>query len=854
MTLNRRHPKHGKSRAFFSAALMLSFGADAPAAHAEPAAACTPAPACGFKVLGPASIAVDPATSTGQTTIQLKNVSGATIAKALLQAGDFKSAVTGRDLGAQVLLASPAEGKAESALSIKDLAPEAILPVRITVSGVWEAGLSSAPLLIDGEPLRQTLSATKDRTPFNVRLESTATADSPLHVQSGVDAVLLLKNDDPMSYPYLWTLSFGNSPAIPDPKNVSEKILAASSTTQLRVELPPDLFPGWVAGLLRDERKQGLLEIRAAGGDGKPGARAAKTFPVSLQLARHAGWLTSLVGGIFVAILLAAGGLASLLLNHSVPTAVKRLGVRQQLTRLAERIKRLPEQIDLHIRVELRVMRLELSRRVSAEWVLLPGAADVIDQAAREAVLLEHRVDLIEQIGKRLQHLAAMSSDGPPSLLAREEDKLYARLRVLSQGPVGDPELQLMQAQLGEADTMIDRIENADPRLLDEVNKKARAFWRETFQPVWDRAVTVASPPAGADVAGGKSWAVGLRQQLEPFVIRARRCFGPEETGGGDPSKPIDEKLEWVDTAYAKLELIASYIRFCESATPEQHRSFDQSGYRAPPPRSAGAAAPAGVAGAAVAAGLPPPSGSPVGAGAAAPPTPAAAAALAPDSGSSASLTQRDHFLRALTGTGRHSLADARLLLRQAEEGIFVRQIADQVERGRFAMHVEPHTIQQQEVVVFRLVFDDEKFNGASARGKLDCIWTFTHGQLSIQEKGWTVCHFFPDAGPSDVSVEIRRGAGTLSMHERKGREDDPTMRHLTIQPRGRSSRGERTMLELIQLAVALGATMAALMAGAREQIQKLDVAAGAAVVFGLGFGADVIKNLVARRTTPPAP
>jgi len=46
----------------------------------------------------------------------------------------------------------------------------------------------------------------------------------------------------------------------------------------------------------------------------------------------------------------------------------------------------------------------------------------------------------------------------------------------------------------------------------------------------------------------------------------------------------------------------------------------------------------------------------------------------------------------------------------------------------------------------------------------------------------------------------------------------------------------------------------ALLLAGARDQLEKLDIATGCAAVFAIGFGADIVKNLVARKPGPAEP
>jgi hypothetical protein len=280
-------------------------------------------------------------------------------------------------------------------------------------------------------------------------------------------------------------------------------------------------------------------------------------------------------------------------------------------------------------------------------------------------------------------------------------------------------------------------------------------------------------------------------------------------------SNTVGDSLEAIDTAYAKLELIAGYIRFCDGATPRQQKAFDEPGFSGP-----WAGAPA--------------TGT----------TPAEDTDL---------VVQRERFLRCLSGKGRRSLAQAQLVLRQAEQGIFVKDVAAQLKNGAFAITMEPQTVRELEVVLLRVVFNEDKYNGSAARDKVDCVWTFTHGSIAMQEKGWQACHFFSE-GEASVSVEFRRGSKVFVIPQPAGQSGGPATRSLQVGERTKDSRKEQTKLELVQLGVALGATMLALMAGAREQIQKLDLLAGVAVVFALGFGADVLKNLVSRRTTTSEP
>jgi hypothetical protein len=71
----------------------------------------------------------------------------------------------------------------------------------------------------------------------------------------------------------------------------------------------------------------------------------------------------------------------------------------------------------------------------------------------------------------------------------------------------------------------------------------------------------------------------------------------------------------------------------------------------------------------------------------------------------------------------------------------------------------------------------------------------------------------------------------------------------LRVRPRSAATR-DRASLELIKLGATLSIAVFGLVAGAQEQLDKLDVIPGLVAIFLLGFGADTIKNLL---TQPPA-
>ena len=68
----------------------------------------------------------------------------------------------------------------------------------------------------------------------------------------------------------------------------------------------------------------------------------------------------------------------------------------------------------------------------------------------------------------------------------------------------------------------------------------------------------------------------------------------------------------------------------------------------------------------------------------------------------------------------------------------------------------------------------------------------------------------------------------------------------VTVKPaRNRLWFGERTVVEAFKLAAALMIAVFGLVAGARDEIAKLDILSGIIAVFLIGFGADTIKSLL---------
>jgi hypothetical protein len=187
-----------------------------------------------------------------------------------------------------------------------------------------------------------------------------------------------------------------------------------------------------------------------------------------------------------------------------------------------------------------------------------------------------------------------------------------------------------------------------------------------------------------------------------------------------------------------------------------------------------------------------------------------------------------------------NALRKARSLRRACEQDIFVSDVGAQLEKG--AVHVEwdPWAVQPNERTRLSVRFAAPGFDECEARREFACVWNF--GPRVGTENGWDIVHYFRNAAEAKGTVEFRR----LS--------DGVTVASLPFEVpilNARARAGwwtDRATVETGRLALALVIAVLALLAGAREQLLKVDVGFGLLAVFLLGFGADTIKSLFTKR------
>ena len=159
----------------------------------------------------------------------------------------------------------------------------------------------------------------------------------------------------------------------------------------------------------------------------------------------------------------------------------------------------------------------------------------------------------------------------------------------------------------------------------------------------------------------------------------------------------------------------------------------------------------------------------------------------------------------------------------------------------------------------FCVCFNSHAIEKAAAREEWTCQWEFGDG---LHEAGWNASHYFmlpnkngfhaPPATDFTVRATFRDHDGNL-LNDPATNQPLAIERKVQVRPSSHHGVfGDRARTEVLKLIAALLIAVFALVAGAREQLMKLDILPGLIAVFMVGFGADTIKNLLTKNDTTP--
>jgi hypothetical protein len=505
-----------------------------------------------------------------------------------------------------------------------------------------------------------------------------------------------------------------------------------------------------------------------------------KTFPVTASAYVWPDGVRHGVRYLLIFIILVAGGLFSLFLNQTLPNQIQKLNLKEQLLAVAKTTADLSTHIDSKLGVLVRLERARLMALLNSRNIVFPEFAAVGTQVSSSLAKLSTRVKLLQQMDVVMERLAKVSPQGSPPTLVDQVNDGLGTASVL----------------LGKADST-----DADIQAAQTALSTASTVVDSLTNPGADFGQTLAQriQAASADIA--PIFAKPSFSELQALVP------GPWQTiqTAAQPTFKLSPALyASLDMALCKLRLMRDYSDMAEGTTD--------------------------------------------------------AARLDRLKAKKKDLTdylQLDSF---------EALSSARILIREMKDDIYPERIRVALENGEAFIGLDPQVAYSQSPLTFTLCFRSKGLNEAAAREEWTCNWRFGDG---LAAEGWEASHYYDlkqirnrrpaadqKASENPPETKINKWEETATVvatfqdengHDvMKSGSTEPFSVSLpvtvaqTIVPKS----WERTWTEGLKLGAALLIAVFGLVAGAGDQIAKLDVLPALAAIFLLGFGADTIKNL----------
>jgi hypothetical protein len=498
---------------------------------------------------------------------------------------------------------------------------------------------------------------------------------------------------------------------------------------------------------------------------------------------------------IVVVILLCCGGVVSLLLSNYFPNKVTRLNLRERLLELAKRTANLSTRIDSRLAVAVRLERSRLEELIKKRSPSLPDFQEIAKQVSEALDVLEQKVKLAEKMDDALGDLEQCTTIAPPTKVEEIRNLLQRVATRLSRPEVQQGGATLDQAA-GDIKSAVDAVgglslRDADLQQRLQQRRDAAQARLKALEPTAAYKGFVFSVQTLVDALSASGWSV---TELDYLVHKAEIIVGYLELRNG----------------YASQE--ATETRLEGGTVARRERPIDRLLERTP------------------------------------------------------MLIERLHVKSC------EALRSAHLLLYEMRDDIYPERIKDAIResatssmKGELDIEFDPQVVYENAPVDLSVRCYDPVLETSAAREEFVVRWDFDDG---LHGEGWSTSHYFlprkskpwpwqrvqgsliseSKSSSSNrefhVSVQFVDRSGSFLMLD----QSNPAAlsKQLTLHESQLLKSTERTRVESIQLAVALGVAALGLLSGAETQIDKMDLIPGLIAIFLLGFGADSMKRLLA--------
>jgi hypothetical protein len=705
------------------------------------------------------------------------------------------------------------------------LEPGKELIVQAKITGLHEDGEWESTIQSDGVDVG-TLIVDRVTPSFSLSLDVPKPEEPELTIIKGQPAHFRLKNADSEEHRIGWEYSIdgrvvrsedSDSTTEPERKAWYRRWLDGEGTSKKTVRVPSGpvtippgsekeiIFcpsPGWFGesfvGLFKDKVAEGRLAVNLIPVNCADPS-ISKTFKVKTLLATSSGPSREGWVNFWVFVFLALGGIFSLGLNSMLPNQARRIKVKDQLSKLGAQIANLSDALASRLRVLVGLEhRLITDRLRDLTWTSTDFAGEMqsIEQAMAR---LTTRLQFLDVLGSVRANFMRMQADVlPPNMNFALEQKFEKIIEIGEKSEPADDDVQtaltLIKGLQDQLDCGVQGNVDFAKALAAQVIK-----FKQEFDPATGRIgktdtckrIRTAFP--------------GPFDSLDSVDATTIACVPPADTPSAQDKIHLDERL-------FQLERIQEYADLVEGMVPGDKLRAKITSHEA-------------------------------------------------------------ELLDYLKLPNYEAMYAARLLVKQMEDGCFKDDIENEVKGNRVRIRVDHADIRQFEPCEFRLEFLKSGLNIAYARQEWTCRWIFTipgaDPPQALIEEGWVVTHYFQKGSQyelhislthegtgsvlqvpnvevfSDGKINVIQGERSIWRFLKALRRRNWGWAKKEWQGRRRSRKG----LDYLRLAMALVIALFGLIAGAKEQLLKLDVLPALLAIFMVGFSADQIKNLLTQKS-----
>jgi hypothetical protein len=655
---------------------------------------------------------------------------------------------------------------------------------KVEVKGSIAVGKWTASLY-NGATLLATIDVVVPDEPLRLKIAGSDSATPTITVAPDRAFTLLLENPDPVGYDVDWNLRVGSTPPSP---SAEQTRIPPGGTSALAIQPRAEWFTeaglGPVTSLFKDGTSDGFLTVRLHSDSCTAAGAPMKLLRLKVNLAYHPDSTKALRSYLLLIAVLLAGAFASLYLNFRFPDQQIRRELNQQLGAIGGAIGSLPMRLASRLRTLAGVKQRLLRERLNALRWYSFDFESQRSQIATEADRLQRRVTLLERMGRLRDDFESLSSLDGPPSLLDRLENLFENI-VRLLNVMHPPDADIQAAEMKLAEI-----------------QSALSSWT---QP--DAAL------AGQIAARLQSLNTDITRQGTPFAV-LRAGLPPNcSTLLGQLAAPapaaaqVLTDLASADRLAFRGKLLRDYAVLCDSRAPI---------------------------------------------------------------GDSPLATRRNDLIADLLSDRWDALQRARRLVSEMSEETYGGDIRTEILAKRVNIDTDRTLTRVFDPVEFYLKFHRKKFETAAARDEWSCTWNFGHVALGVtnnpvnclEEEGWSVTHYFPENGPYTVTVQFRHEKDGDLVNE-KGEPVKVEFKVMLGGPADAKSAGFGYLLRVLRtlrlwsgengsavarLGLALAPAVLALVAGAREQLLKMDLFPALGAVFLAGFGSDQVKNLLSQK------